>query len=618
VDVQTPSGAADQIKEQLGALNIVLYFFSGIALFVGGFLILNSFNMTVLQRMREIGMLRTLGASRRMVTRTVLLEALAIGAVGTVVGLGIGIGLAAGLITLIRSIGVPVGRLQVPPEPALIAAFIGIAVALAGAFWPARRAGRTSPVRAAMGNFGLRARPSVARGLVGAALFIPGAVLGGQLWFGSNSGSAAEGIAGMAVTVTMFVGMALLAPFVILPIIRVLAVPLRLMSPAGGRLASDAVRSNAARTAATAAALMIGLSVVVVNSSMSSSFLGTIKTQLDRNFARDFNVQAQGFTLEQGGGPGVPRAVVERVRRFPEARAVVPIQALNTKLPEGRGQPGLITAFDPALYGLVDKTPVKSTTRDVALAKVARGGILVGPMYAKAAGLKAGSAITLRGANGTRRVRVAGVLENIGEFAGYQMQLSSKLMREVYGQTSTAQLAVLARSESQRPALERRMTALIRHDYPNLELQSAAGKKKEVNDEITTQFNMFNAIVAIAVIVSILGVINTLAMSVLERTREIGVMRALGSSRWQVRRTMLHESLLITSAGAAAGLGIGLLVGWLWVLGLGALLPGIAFHVPVGTVVGVALAAIAGGVLAAILPARRAAHLKVIEALSYE
>jgi putative ABC transport system permease protein len=177
---------------------------------------------------------------------------------------------------------------------------------------------------------------------------------------------------------------------------------------------------------------------------------------------------------------------------------------------------------------------------------------------------------------------------------------------------------VLARSESERPALERRMTALIRRDYPNLELQSAAGKKKEVHDEITAQFNMFNAIVAIAVIVSILGVINTLAMSVLERTREIGVMRALGSSRWQVRRTMLHESLLITSAGAAAGLGIGLLVGWLWVLGLGALLPGIAFHVPVGTVVGVAFAAIAGGVLAAILPARRAAHLKVIEALSYE
>jgi putative ABC transport system permease protein len=378
------------------------------------------------------------------------------------------------------------------------------------------------------------------------------------------------------------------------------------------------VRSNAARTAATAAALMIGLSVVVVNSSMSSSFLGTIKTQLDRNFARDFNVQSQGFTLEEGGGPGVPRAVVERVRKFPEARAVVPIQALNTKLPEGRGQPGLITAFDPALYGLVDKTPVKSTTREAALAKVARGGILVGPMYAKAAGLKAGSAITLRGANGTRRVRVAGVLENIGEFAGYQMQLSSKLMREVYGQTSTAQLAVLARSESERPALERRMTALIRRDYPNLELQSAAGKKKEVNDEITAQFNMFNAIVAIAVIVSLLGVVNTLAMSVIERTREIGVLRALGASRWLVRQTMLDESLMITLAGAVAGVLVGLLIGFVWVGTLGGLMPGIAFHLPLGTIVGVGIASVIAGVLAAALPARRAAKLQVIRALTYE
>jgi putative ABC transport system permease protein len=618
VDVQTPKGAADQIKEQLSALNIVLYFFSAIALFVGGFLILNSFNMTVLQRMREIGMLRTLGASRAMVARTVLMEALLVGLAGTVVGLAIGVGLAAGLTGLMRSIGVPVGALQVTPGPALIAALMGIAVALAGAFWPARRAGRIAPVRAAMGDIAVRARPSITRGIVGAALFIPGAVFGGRLWFGSNSGSGAEAGLGILVTMAMFLGMVLMAPFVILPLIRLLSAPLRLMSPAGGRLASDAVRSNASRTAATAAALMVGLSVVVVNSSMSSSFLGTIREQVDRNFARDFSIQARGFTLEQGGGPGVPQAVTVKLRSLPEAGAVVPVQALNTKLPGGRSQPGLITAFDPAAYGRVDRTPLKGVPRDAALRVVADGGVIVGPMYAKAAGLKRGSYVTLHGANGTRRARVAGVLDNIGEFAGYQMQISADTMKAVYGRTTTALVAVTARSKAQVPALERRVGALIRKDYPNLELQSVAGKKREINKEITTQFNMFNAIVAIAVIVSILGVINTLAMSVLERTREIGVMRALGSSRWQVRQTMLDESLLITLAGATAGLGLGLVVGWLWVLGLGALLPGIAFHLPVGTIAGVALASIAAGVAASILPARRAARLKVIEALSYE
>lgn len=618
VDVQTPKGVVDQIEQQLGALNVVLYFFSGIALFVGGFLILNSFNMTILQRMREIGMLRTLGASRGMVARTVLTEALLVGMGGTLLGLGIGLGLAAGLTSLMRSIGVPVGVLQVTPAPVLIASLVGIAVALAGAFWPARRAARIAPVRAAMGNAAVRSRPSVARGIAGALLLIPGAVFGGRLWFGSNAGSGAAAALGILLTLAMFVGMVMTAPFVIVPLIRILSAPLRLVSPAGGRLASDALRANAARTAATAAALMVGLSVVVVNSSMSSSFLGTIREQVDRNFARDFNVQAQGFTLEQGGGPGVPPAVVSKLRAMPEAGAVVPVHALISRLPQGRSQPGLITAFDPASYGRVDKTPVKGVARDAALRGLAAGGVLLGPMYAKSIGLERGSYLTLRGPNGTRRTRVAGVLDSIGELAGYQLQMSADTMRAVYGSTTTALVAVKARSDAQRPALERRVAALIRRGYPNLELQSAAGKKDEVNREITTQFNMFNAIIAIAVIVSILGVINTLAMSVLERTREIGVMRALGSSRWQVRQTMLDESLLITIGGAAAGLGLGLLIGWLWVLGLGSITPGIAFHLPVVTIAGVALAAIAAGVVASVLPARRAARLKIVEALSYE
>jgi putative ABC transport system permease protein len=136
--------------------------------------------------------------------------------------------------------------------------------------------------------------------------------------------------------------------------------------------------------------------------------------------------------------------------------------------------------------------------------------------------------------------------------------------------------------------------------------------------EISRQFNIFNAIVAIAVIVSLLGVINTLAMSVLERTRELGLMRALGASRWQVRSSMLDESLLITCAGALAGLGLGLLIGYVWVMGLGGVLPGVAFHLPATTIGAVALAAIVLGTVAAILPARRAARLDVLAALKYE
>jgi putative ABC transport system permease protein len=153
--------------------------------------------------------------------------------------------------------------------------------------------------------------------------------------------------------------------------------------------------------------------------------------------------------------------------------------------------------------------------------------------------------------------------------------------------------------------------------YPGLELASLADKK-EVSDQVSATFNMFNSIVAIAVIVSLLGVINTLAMSVLERTREIGVLRALGSSRWHVRRTMLAESLLICAAGALCGVAAGVVIGAAWIPGFAQAMPGLTFHFPGTTAVAVAIAAIVLGALAAILPARRAARLKVIEALSYE
>src|ERR1044072_9019191 len=198
------------------------------------------------------------------------------------------------------------------------------------------------------------------------------------------------------------------------------------------------------------------------------------------------------------------------------------------------------------------------------------------------------------------------------------MQLSLDAMRRIYGVTGDAQLAVRARSPEDRAPLERRINALIAQDYPGIELASLADKKAEIDRQISATFNMFNSIVAIAVIVSLLGVVKTIAMAVIERPRELGVLRALGSSRWQVRRTMLDESLLITTAGALTGIAVGLAIGLAWLPGFGQNMPGLAFHFPTGITLGAALAAIVLGTLAAIVPARRAAGRNVIQALSYE
>jgi len=619
--VQTPGEVSDQISDQLAGLNVVLYFFSGVALFVGGFLILNSFNMTVLQRMRELGMLRTLGASRRMAMGSVLIEALVLGIVGTVLGLGLGLLLASGLISLMRGMGVPVGSLHFSIGAAITAAFIGIIVTLLSAWWPARRAGRISPIRAVLGNAQVRRTASKRRLVIGLALFLPGVWFGGSFWFGGESetgGLAAYG--GILMTMTMFAGMAAAAPFIILPVIRWLAVPVRRLLPTGGRLAADSLLSNPLRTAATAIALTIGLSVVVVNSSMSSSFIGTINDQMDKAFARDFTVQAQGFTIEQGGGPGVPRSVQTAIEGMPQTGTVAPLRAMQLDLPavKSGSKLGLATGVDPARQPKVDRTEFQGVSRSEAYAELAQGGVLLGSTYANRAHLERGDKIALLGPAGRRSAKVIGVIDSLGPMNGMEMRVSLDTMRQVYGNSQPAELAVEARSAEQRPALEAKIAHLLDRRYPNLEMQSAADAKQEVSDEINRTFNMFNAIVIIAIIVSLLGVINTLAMSVIERTREIGVLRALGASRWQVRATMVDESVMITIAGAVVGVLAGTVIGYAWLRGVDEVLPGLTFHFPGPIVVAVAIASVVLGVLAAIWPARRAARLKVIEALVYE
>lgn len=612
VDVKTPAGWGKEIGKQLDALNVVLYFFSGIALFVGGFLILNSFNMTVLQRMREIGMLRTLGASRGMVARTVLTEALMVGVVGTLLGLGLGLGLAQGLIAMMRGLGVPVGSLDVTMGGATTASILGIVVTAAGAWWPARRAGRIAPIRAALGDSEPRKRPSVRRGLTGLALFLPGLVFGGELFMGgSGSGDA---MLGVLVTMVMFAGMAMAAPFLILPVVAALAPAFKRVFPASGRLAVDALRSNATRTAATAAALTIGLSVVVVNSSMSASFIGTVRDQLTQGFARDFNVQPQGYAIEQGSGPGIPQKLVDKVRQMPEAAVATPVRAQLTTMPK-TGEQGLMVGVDAIEYPRVDRSPITGATRSEAYRRLGLGGVILGANYAYKTRLKTGDVITLSGPRGSREAPVVGITQTLEP---RDIQISLATMRDIYGITANSQLAVKAWNASQTPILERRVQKLVDGRYANLELVSLAGRKAEIEKQVNQQFNFFNAIVAIAVIVSLLGVVNTLAMSVIERTREIGVLRALGSSRWLVRQTMLDESLMITLGGAVAGVLVGLLIGFVWVGTLGGVMPGISFHLPLGTIAGVGIAAVVAGVIAAALPARRAARLQVIRALTYE
>lgn len=620
VEAETPSGKGDQANESLRGLDIVLYFFSGIALFVGAFLILNSFNMTVLQRMREIGTMRALGASRRRLAGAVVFEALILATVGAVFGLALGLGLAELLASSMRSFfGLPISALKVTPSAAIIAVAVGLLATVVGALYPALRAGRIPPIRALTGGRTLERPPGLRRALAGIALFLPGLAIGGLFWFSNQSGGAWSAIVGVGSTVVMFVGMVLLAPFVVMPLIRLLSIPARAVMPAEGRLASDSLRANPLRTSATAAALVVTLSVVVVNGVMSQSFVGSISDELDKRFTRDLTVQPAGYT-EYGGGPGtsIARPLRKRIAALPEAGTVTPMRTVYMLHLPVSDEPGLLEAVDPKAWPKVDRSEYEGATTAQAMAGLAAGGAIIGKGFSDDTGIKVGDTVPLKGAGGVRKAPVVATIDTF-EASGNEVMVSLATMKQVYGITTDSVLAVNAASPQVRRLLGTKIHRLLATDYPGYEAVSNARFKQHYEDLINQQFAFFNAIIGIAVIVGLLGIVNTLSMSVIERTREIGVLRALGGSRWRVRRTMLDESLLISLGGCLAGIAAGLLVGIVWIYSVRAsTLVGLNLHIPVSILVLTAVLGVIIGTLAAILPARRAAHLDPLQALTYE
>jgi putative ABC transport system permease protein len=620
VKVETPTNKSADVESELQAFNAILYFFAAMALFVGGFLIYNAFNMTVLQRTREIGMLRTLGTSRGKITSSVLQEAAILGVIGAVFGLGLGVALALGLIELMKSLNFPVGRLAFTTIAPVAAVATGLLTAVLGALTPARRAGRTSPIRAILGTEGLRARLRARRAVVGVVLI--GLGLAGAFWLGAASETTTlVAAAGMAGTIAIFFGIAMVAPFVIRPMVRVLSWPLRLAFPVEGRLASDAARSDPTRTAATATALMIGLALVVAVNSLGSSFLKSISDEFDRDFARDLTVQPNGFQPGAGPQQTLAHGLRDRLARIPQAAVVARERFLFTNdLPGGRnkkGQQGLLLAFDPRQYQQVDQTPIDGTSRQAAFRGLAHGQVTIGRGWADETHLGVGDPITLKGPSGTRHTRVAGIVDTV-VFGGQTIGMSVKVMRKVWGVTADSELALRATSDSARPVLRRKVERIVGRRYPNLAVLSNAQLKTKVEDQVNQQFGIFYAIVGVAIFASLFGIINTLTMSVIERTREIGVLRALGASRWQVRRAIADESLVIGLIGALLGIAVGTGMGYALLRGLSAGVPGVEYRPPLATMVAVAVAGVVLGLIASILPARRAARLDVIRAISYE
>jgi putative ABC transport system permease protein len=412
--------------------------------------------------------------------------------------------------------------------------------------------------------------------------------------------------------------MVLLAPYVVMPVVGLLARPTRALMPAEGRLASDSQRANPLRTSATAAALVVTLSVVVVNAMMSASFVGSIADEIDARFARDLTVQPVGYSEYGGPGTAISPALSREIAALPEAGTVTPRRVVFMGELPGGGEPGLLAAVDPAAWPEVDDSDYVGADTAAAMAGLEAGGAIVGEGYSDDTGIGVGDLLTLEGASDTRRVPVVALLDTF-EASGNEVLISLRTMEQVYGIDTDSLLAVTADSEGDRAALATAVDRLLERRYPGYEAVDNEEVKQSYEDAINQQFAFFNAIIAIAVIVGLLGIVNTLSMSVIERTREIGVLRALGGSRWRIRRTMLDESLMISLAGSLTGILAGLFVGAVWITSVReATDVGIDLRIPTEMLVAIAVLGVVMGTLAAVLPARRAARLDPLQALTYE
>ncbi|MGH2653611.1 MAG: ABC transporter permease [Actinomycetota bacterium] len=592
--------AADEIEEGLGFFRTGLLVFAGVSLFVGAFIIFNTFNIIVTQRIRELGLLRALGASRRQVQTSVLAEAVVIGLIASVAGIGVGILLSFGLRALLDAFGagLPSTPAVILPRTLIVGVLIGTVVTVVAGVAPARRASRISPIEALReGQLGPTASLR-RRVIVGGVVTVVGAAALLYGLFGGPSDAAL--IVGLGAALT-FVGVATLSPLVARPLAWILGAPLRALGFAG-RLGRENAMRNPRRTASTAAALMIGLGLVTFVAVFADSLKASSEAALDEAIRSDFILTSGGFA------PLSPQ-VAEDLEGRPEIAVVSPTRLGAVRI---EGGTDFVTAVDPATFGQVTNT-------EFAVGSLGSLGepdtIVVLDDVAESNGWALGDRIEVRFAQtGTSELTVGGLYEDPQILGNYAMSFAT--FEENFAQRlDTYVLVKLAEGVS--PAEGRRVLEAATESFPNVQVQDQAGFKQQQEDLIDQLLAMVQVLLLLAIVIALFGIVNTLGLSVYERVRELGLLRAVGMSRGQVRRMIRSEAVIIAVLGGVLGAAIGVLFGWAMQGALASL--GIdRLRVPIGAIVVYLVVAGLAGVIAAIWPARRAARLNVLEAIAYE
>jgi putative ABC transport system permease protein len=603
VETTTGTKLADDQAEQIAAgmsgMRQGLLVFAGIALFVGTFIIANTFTMLVAQRTKELALLRAVGASRRQVTRSVLIEAFVVGAVAGVTGLVAGIGIGAALRSLMGTLGatVPDGPLVISPGTVGTALAVGIVITMLAAWLPGRRAAKIPPV-AAMSSVHAKAttKSLVLRNTMGALFSAAGvAVVLAATTMDGSDGQAPMGLG----AVLLIIGVFILTPLLSRPLIAAAGPVLRIFGVSGKLARQNSVR-NPRRTAATASALMIGLTLITGMTVMAGSLQKSIDKMAASAIRADYVVSmANGNELS----PGVER-------KLTRVDDVTDVSSLNNAPSRIDGQTEFLTGVNGAAIGKLTDLKVDDGSFTVGGSRV-----VVDADTAKSYGWKAGSGFTVHYEDGkAQRLTVAGVYEGNDLIRGILLDNASLTPHQ---EDRSAMQVMVKTSDGASSATKDRLEKALGSN-PAIKVQDKKDLSNEIAQMFTLILNMVYGLLAMAVIVAVLGVINTLAMSVFERSQEIGMLRAIGLDRKGIKRMVRLESLVISLFGGVLGIGLGVFFGWAAGELLGTKMPTYELVLPWGRMAVFLLLAATVGVLAALWPARRAARLNMLAAIKSE
>ena len=619
VTVRTGEETADEdastIQEGFSFLTTSLLVFAGIAVFVGAFLIFNTFSITVAQRVREFGMLRTLGASSRQVLASVLLEAALIGLLASALGIAGGFGFVEMIKGLFTAMGfdLPTTGLRIEPGMVAIAVGVGVGTTVVASLSPALRATRVAPLEALRESAGAQATDAARRSrrrIVVAALMIAlgvAAVLVGL--FASDGFGRALSMLGLGL-VLLFIAIAMLGDRFVPPIASVLGWPIERLRGVTGRLARENAQRQPGRTATTAAALMIGVALVVFVGVFASSLRASIDDTLERQFAGDVAIRnTDGFS-------SIPATIAPAVDGVEGVDVTSPFAFIPGRVEESDGDRIWLTGIDRGT--ITDVTRFEwDEGSDETVAGLGPEDAIVESNWAESNGIAVGDRITVTGPGGEHvSATVAGRVEDPSGLFVDSVALPRDILRRQLGAPDDDSVYVNFAAESNPAETRQRIDELLENRFPNAQARSQDELREDWTAEVDQLLALIYALLGLSVIVSIVGIVNTLSLTILERTRELGMLRAIGTSRSQVRRMVRYESIVTALLGAMTGAVIGL------VLAVGAVEAlreeGLILSVSVGLLIAVLIAAIVIGIIAAIRPARRASRLNVIESLQYE